>query len=128
MMLQQNHDALASCARERPGPVLSTTRRLLRDEAIAQDAVQDAMLSATRNLECFRGDSQLSTWLGRIVINSALTRRRAIRWRSKESPETLMEDRDLRARPVRALPAAGPVPERTFWRSEIRTVLREARW
>ena len=99
-MLQENHDALESCAREYRARFLSTARRLLRDETVAQDAVQDALLSAARNFHRFRGDSQLSTWLGRIVINSALTRRRTIHRRSEESLETLMDRREPRAHRV----------------------------
>lgn len=37
----------------------------------AQDAVQDALLSAFKNMHQFRGDAQFSTWLGSIVLNSA---------------------------------------------------------
>ena len=53
--------------------------RYLGNAADAEDAVQDALLSAYKNLEHFRGDAQMSTWLTAIVTNSALTqlRRRA---------------------------------------------------
>ena len=37
----------------------------------AEDAVQDALLSAFKNMHQFRGDAQFSTWLGSIVLNSA---------------------------------------------------------
>ena len=37
----------------------------------AEDAVQDALLSAFRNMHQFRGDAQFSTWLGSIVVNAA---------------------------------------------------------
>jgi RNA polymerase sigma-70 factor (ECF subfamily) len=37
----------------------------------AEDALQDGLLSAYRNMHQFRGDSQFSTWLGSIVLNSA---------------------------------------------------------
>ena len=45
--------------------------RLLRNDADAEDAVQDALLSALQHLDQFRGQSQLSTWLVTIVINCA---------------------------------------------------------
>ena len=45
--------------------------RLLGNDADAEDAVQDALLSAHRHLDQFRGQSQLSTWLVTIVINCA---------------------------------------------------------
>ena len=48
-----------------------TAYRLLRNTADAEDAVQDALLSACKHLHQFRGDSQISTWLSAIVFNSA---------------------------------------------------------
>jgi RNA polymerase sigma-70 factor (ECF subfamily) len=51
-------------------------RSILRDDAEAEDALQDAYLQAYRALPAFRGDSSLATWLTRIVMNAALMRRR----------------------------------------------------
>ena len=51
-------------------------RSILRDDADAEDAVQDAYLSAYRNIASFRGGAKLSTWLARIVINEAYGRLR----------------------------------------------------
>ncbi len=45
--------------------------KLLGNKADAEDAVQDALLSAFKHLNQFRGDAQLSTWLTTIVINCA---------------------------------------------------------
>jgi RNA polymerase sigma-70 factor (ECF subfamily) len=69
--------------------VLSSRRRLLYLSAYkflgniadAEDAVQDALLSAYKHLGEFRGESQMSTWLTSIVKNSARMRlrRRSIR-------------------------------------------------
>src|SRR5687768_9522729 len=53
-----------------------TARAILRDDAEAEDAVQDAYLQAHRKLGTFRGESKLSTWLVRIAANEALMRRR----------------------------------------------------
>jgi RNA polymerase sigma-70 factor (ECF subfamily) len=50
--------------------------RYLGNAADAEDAVQDALLSACRHLDQFRGQSKMSTWLTTIVINSALTQLR----------------------------------------------------
>jgi RNA polymerase sigma-70 factor (ECF subfamily) len=46
-------------------------RSILRDDAEAEDAVQDAYLAAFRNIAGFRGGARLSTWLARIVINES---------------------------------------------------------
>jgi RNA polymerase sigma-70 factor (ECF subfamily) len=70
------------------GRMLSVARRLLRDPDDAQDAVQDAFLSAVRSLEKFEGSSRLSTWLHRIVVNAALMKLRTRR----RKPETSIED------------------------------------
>jgi len=53
-----------------------TARSILRDDAEAEDAVQEAYLQAFRALGTFRGESKLSTWLVRITVNEALMRRR----------------------------------------------------
>jgi RNA polymerase sigma-70 factor (ECF subfamily) len=50
--------------------------RYLGNAADAEDAVQDALLSACRHLGEFKGRSKMSTWLTTIVINSALTQLR----------------------------------------------------
>ncbi len=45
--------------------------RQLGNAADAEDAVQDALLSAYKHLDQFKGQAQMSTWLTAIVINSA---------------------------------------------------------
>jgi RNA polymerase sigma-70 factor, ECF subfamily len=51
-------------------------RSILKDDAEAEDAVQEAYLAAYRNIGSFRGGAKLSTWLARIVINEAYARLR----------------------------------------------------
>jgi RNA polymerase sigma-70 factor, ECF subfamily len=53
-----------------------TARAILRDEAEAEDAVQEAYLVAFRSMAGYRGDAKLSTWLVRIVANEAIARYR----------------------------------------------------
>jgi RNA polymerase sigma-70 factor (ECF subfamily) len=50
--------------------------RTLGDPEEAADALQDAMISAFRRAGSFRGDSAVTTWLHRIVINASLDRLR----------------------------------------------------
>ena len=57
-------------------PLFRTARAILRDDAEAEDALQEAYLQAYRTLGTFRGEARLSTWLGRIVANEALMRLR----------------------------------------------------
>lgn len=51
-------------------------RSILKDDAEAEDAVQEAYLLAYRAMSRFRGDAKLSTWLVRIVVNEAIARSR----------------------------------------------------
>jgi RNA polymerase sigma-70 factor (ECF subfamily) len=50
--------------------------RTLSDPEEAADALQDAMISAFRRADSFRGDSAVTTWLHRIVVNACLDRMR----------------------------------------------------
>ncbi|HEY3076774.1 MAG TPA: RNA polymerase sigma factor [Burkholderiales bacterium] len=53
-----------------------TARAILRDDAEAEDALQEAYVQAYHALGSFRGEAKLSTWLARIVANEALMRLR----------------------------------------------------
>ncbi len=59
------------------GRMMVVARRILRSEQDAEDAVQDAFLSALRSLESFEGKSSLGTWLHRVATNAALMKLRA---------------------------------------------------
>ena len=58
-------------------------RAVLRDDAEAEDALQDAYVSAYHSIQQFRGESTLSTWLSRLVLNECLGRLRRTERRSK---------------------------------------------
>src|ERR1700739_3222045 len=62
--------------------------RKLGNAADAEDAVQDALLSAYKHLDQFNGGAQMSTWLTTIVINSA---RMQLRKRSRHVQVSLDE-------------------------------------
>jgi RNA polymerase sigma-70 factor, ECF subfamily len=70
--------------------LLAVARRLLRNEEDSQDAVQQAFLSAFRALPAFNGQSRLTTWLHRIVTNTALMKLRTRGRRPEESIEDLL--------------------------------------
>jgi len=53
-----------------------TARAILRDDAEAEDALQEAYLQAFRTIGGFRGDAKFSTWMARVVANEALARLR----------------------------------------------------
>jgi RNA polymerase sigma-70 factor, ECF subfamily len=57
-------------------PVYNLVLRLLNDPADASDAVQEVFLKVFRNVEAFRGQSSLKTWIYRIALNEAYNHRR----------------------------------------------------
>ena len=59
-------------------------RAILRNDADAEDAVQQAYVNAFRQLARFEGRAQFSTWLTRIVVYEALSKRRRLRTRNSE--------------------------------------------
>jgi len=72
-----------------------TARAILRDDADAEDALQEAYIQAYRSLGSFRGDAQLSTWLARIVANEALQRLRKHARRAEIVPLQPAADAEL---------------------------------
>jgi len=65
--------------------------RTTGDPEEAADALQDALISAFRRAEQFRGDSAVTTWLHRIVVNASLDR---LRRRSVRSAAPLPDDNE----------------------------------
>jgi RNA polymerase sigma-70 factor (ECF subfamily) len=82
--------AFAELVRRESGKLLAVARRILRSDEEAQDAVQDALLSAFQNLDGFEGGARLSTWLHRITVNAALMRLRSKKRRREDSIEELL--------------------------------------
>jgi RNA polymerase sigma-70 factor (ECF subfamily) len=56
--------------------VYSLARRMLGNDADAEDVTQDVLLQVVRKLDTFRGEASLSTWLHRITVNASLAHRR----------------------------------------------------
>ena len=83
--LQAQDAAYAELVRRYAGRLLAVARRLLQQEQDAQDALQDAFISAFRGLPTFDGKSTLGTWLHRIVVNAALMKLHSKR-RKPEQP------------------------------------------
>ena len=112
--------AFAELVRRHRDRLWAIALRTLGDPEEAADALQDALLAAFRRAESFRGESQVTTWLHRIVVNACLDRVRRRRLRLVE-PLGEQDDREpaLRA-PVG--PDAAEVRER---REEILAALRQ---
>jgi RNA polymerase sigma-70 factor (ECF subfamily) len=85
-----NDDAFERLVRTFGGRMLAVARRYVSNEEDAKDVVQTAYLSAVRALNQFEGACQLSTWLHRIVVNTALMKLRSRRRKPEESIEALL--------------------------------------
>src|SRR5262245_34901946 len=56
--------------------VYNLARRMLGNDADAEDVTQDVLLQVVRKLDTFRGESAFPTWLHRVTVNAALANRR----------------------------------------------------
>jgi RNA polymerase sigma-70 factor, ECF subfamily len=99
--------------------------RLLGNAEDAEDAVQEGLLSAIRNLHRFAGRARLSTWLTRIVLNAALMRLRSLRTHeSVPIDEPAMQEGGVRISEL--LVDSRPNPEEACVRAEQRRILNQA--
>ena len=76
-----DHTAFDEIFRRHRDPMWAVALRTTGDRELAADCVQEAFISAFRRAGSFRGDSAVSTWLHRIVVNACLDqlrRRRAV--------------------------------------------------
>ncbi len=96
--------------------------RMLRNTADAEDAVQEAFISAYRAFPKFKGQSKASTWLYRIVVNACLMKIRKEQVRSKYLTNTGYDDSLI---PNWRDADSPNEPERAALNSELRDVLDE---
>ncbi len=94
--------------------------RTLSNPEDAADALQDAMISAFRRAASFRGDSAVTTWLHRIVVNACLDRIR----RRTARPEVSGTDERLLDLVTAASPAPDPAAQ-TDISVEVMAALRK---
>ena len=85
-------------------------RSILRDEAAAEDVMQETYLRAFANLDQFAGDAKFSTWLTKIAVYGALALLRSAK-SQQELPENMRSDEN---------------PERATYGSELRVAIEEA--
>jgi RNA polymerase sigma-70 factor, ECF subfamily len=76
MHVEGDPEAFGQLFRRHRDRLWAVAIRTLGDPEEAADALQDAMISAFRRASSFRGDSAVTTWLHRIVVNAALDRMR----------------------------------------------------
>ena len=79
-------DAVRQIIRTHNQRLYRLVRAVLRDNADAEEALQEAYLKAFANLGTFAGGASLSTWLSRIALNAALMRLRARKRLKRAAP------------------------------------------
>lgn len=109
------HDEAAfECVmRRNNGALYRVARAILKNEADAEDVLQESYLAAYRHMADFRAEAKLSTWLTRIVVNQALARRR-----SRDRAETVVTFNEPEPRED-----ANASPEQSTTRAEFRRLL-----
>jgi RNA polymerase sigma-70 factor, ECF subfamily len=98
-------------------------RGILRDDAEAEEAVQEGYVRAFTHLDGFKGDASLATWLARIVLNEALGRVR--RRRPTVDIDDMAEDL-VAGEGAAGLATVEPSPEQASARREIRRAIETA--
>ena len=106
---------------ERRGRLLRVAQRITGDREEAEDIVQDSVIKVLANLDRFRGDSQVYTWIHSIVANTAISRVRRRDWYLKESLDSKLEAGEL----VLQNSDHGSYlnPEQEYARSELQAML-----
>ncbi|OOC56171.1 MULTISPECIES: RNA polymerase sigma factor SigM [Nocardiopsis] len=104
---QGDDQAFAVLVRRHRERLWAVAVRMMGDPEEASDALQDAFLSAFRAADRFRGESQVSTWMHRIVVNACHDRLR----RRKVRPATPTEDSTLDVMSNERLGRMGGAPD-----------------
>src|SRR6185295_17196696 len=100
-----------------------TARAILRDDAEAEDALQEAYLRAYRMLGTYRGEARLSTWLARVVANEALMRLRKLARRGAIVP--IQPGVELEQMDKISKGSMEKEPESSAQRAEVRKILEQ---
>ena len=118
------HDLFYELVRPYERRVYAAALAILRNEADAEDAAQEAMLKALANIRQFRAEARFSTWLIQITVNEALMRRRRERTVVMEGID---DQRDEEGEYVpRDFADWREIPSEALERKEIRQRLAEA--
>jgi RNA polymerase sigma-70 factor (ECF subfamily) len=119
-----HEEAFETAVRQYGGQMLATARRLLGNEHDAQDAVQQAFISAFKSIESFNGNAKLSTWLHRIAVNAALMQMRSRRRRPEVPIEDLLPQFDDQGRWADQSEGLGWADEHPMDRRQTRQMVR----
>ncbi len=101
--------------------VYRVARSILRDDAEAEDVMQDAYVRAYQNLSSFEGRAKFSTWLTRIAVHEAIARsRKRSRFQSLDNPDPSNGD------VMNSAISSCPSPERETYDRELSAVIEKA--
>jgi len=96
-------------------------RAILRDDAEAEDVMQDAYVRAYQNLASFEGRAKFVTWLTRIAVHEALTRsRRRLRFQAFDPAD------ESNGEIMQSPPSSTRSPEQQAYDRELAAVLEKA--
>lgn len=121
-----DHHAFELLMRRHNQSLYRTARSILKDDAEAEDAVQDAYLLAYRGMDKFRGDAKLSTWLTRIVLNEALAKARKRSRRAEIISLGGDTEWEQQQTEVNMSEAVSESPERNAMRAQARHLLEKS--
>ncbi|MCA9278565.1 MAG: sigma-70 family RNA polymerase sigma factor [Phycisphaeraceae bacterium] len=119
-------DAYEQLVRDNIDRMLVVARRILRDDAEAHDAVQDAFVSVFNAIGSFDGRSLLSTWMHRITVNAALMRLRSRKRANERSIEKLLPVFDETGHRAEHAPNLDSIAERSEIEPKLAQRVREA--
>lgn len=117
------HECFYDLIRPYERRVYAAAFAILRNEAEAEDAAQEAVLKAFANLRKFRGEARFSTWLIQITVNEARMRIRKARPHLMQSID---EDPDEGNYTPRDFADWREIPSEALERKEIREKLADA--
>ncbi len=121
-------NAFEALVAERSGEIYGLLYRLTENTEEARDLTQETFLRALQNIENFRGEADLRTWIYRIAINQARNRWRWWRRRRRDVTVSLDFANDERNKPLAATLRSdrGETPEQETLAHERERVLRRA--
>ena len=122
--MDRNEAAIRAIMQQNNRRLFRVARGILRNDAEAEDVVQETYVRAFTHLESFRGESSFATWLTRIAMNEALGRTR------RQRPHVKLSDLKsgvLEAQIIQFPQSSNPSdPEKTMAQREIQNVVERA--
>ena len=98
--------------------IYNIARRMLGNDADAEDVTQEVLLQVVRKLNTFRGESQLGTWLHRVTVNAALAHRQKRANRQKHEAANGFNEQAEPAGPTGAIRRWKAMPEESVLAAE----------